>query len=78
MEASSSSGASSSSDCNGLSKSQAVTFTVDFDEGPKNLRKMPKHLSSARLTGKQKLSEESLAKKQRLAEERRQVKYSVK
>ena len=74
MEASSSSGASSS-ECDGLCKSQAVTFTVEFDDEPKNPKRMPKNLSSARLMGKQKLSEEILTKKQRLAEERRKVNY---
>ena len=67
--------ASQAEGCTEDTKSQAVTFTVDFgDEKPKNLGKMPKQLSSARYRNKQKLSQEVIATKQRLAEERRKVK----
>ena len=54
-------------------KSQAVSFTVDFnDQPPKNPRRMPRQLSSAK-TRNRKVSEESIAEKQKKAEERRKV-----
>ena len=53
--------------------SQAVSFTVDFDEPKKKPRRLPKNLSSERLQKRPELSHESLAEKQRLAEERRKV-----
>jgi len=56
-------------------KSQAVTFTVDFEEKPKNSRRIPKNLTSARTRKGKKVSEETIAEKQKLAEERRKVKY---
>lgn len=53
--------------------SQAVSFTVDFDEPKKKPKRIPKNLSSERLQKRQELSRESLAEKQRQAEERRKV-----
>ena len=53
-----------------ISKNEAVSFTVDFDEPAKNPRRMPKNLRNRR---KRELSEASLAEKQKLAEERRKV-----
>ena len=53
--------------------SQAVSFTVDFDEPKKKPRRLPKNLSAERLQRRQELSHERLAEKQRLAEERRKV-----
>ena len=53
------------------SKTQAVSFTVGFDEPAKNPRRMPKHLRTKR---KAELSEATIAEKQKLAEKRRKVK----
>ena len=55
-------------------KNQAMSFSVGFDELPKNHRRMPKHLSD-RTRQKPELSEARLAEKQKLAEMRRKVRY---
>ena len=51
-------------------KSQALSFSVGFEEPPKNPKRMPKNLRAKR---KPELSEASIAEKQRLAEKRRKV-----
>jgi hypothetical protein len=53
-------------------KSQALSFSVGFEEPPKNPRRVPKHLRAKR---KPELSEESIAEKQRQAEKRRKVRF---
>ena len=60
-------------DANEKVTSQAVSFTVDFDEPKKKPRRIPKNLSAERLQKRQELSHERLAEKQRQAEERRKV-----
>lgn len=53
--------------------SQAVSFTVDFGEPNKKPKRLPRNFSSERLQKRQELTYESLAEKQRLAKERREV-----
>lgn len=55
------------------SKSQALSFSVGFEEPAKNPRRMPKHLAQARTRRKPELSEASIAEKQMMAEQRRKV-----
>lgn len=52
-------------------KNQALSFSVGFEEPPKNLKRMPKNLRAKR---KPELSEASIAEKQLQAEKRRKVK----
>lgn len=59
----------------GGSKSQAVSFSVVFEEPANNARRMPKHLAQARK--KPELSEASIAEKQLMAEKRRKVTIAI-
>lgn len=57
----------------GSSRSQALSFSVGFEEPAKNPTRMPKHLAQARKKRKPELSEASIAEKQMMAEKRRKV-----
>ncbi len=70
LEATSIMEAGNSEEANGVSKTQAASFSLDFTEPAK--KKMPRNLSGARM-GKQKVSQASVEEKQRLADERRKV-----